>query len=538
VEQLEQRQLLTFATAVDYSVGTNPQGLVSADFNNDGQLDLATANAGNNSVTVLLGNGQGGFDTANHFITGPSPRAMAAGDFDDDGNLDLATIGFLSAMSVLHGNGDGTFQIPVDTPIHGGSLAVAAGDFNTDGRSDLVYTLADSTNWENPAVAVMLADGMGGFTHLYANELGGAWSPVGLAVGDLNGDGRLDVVTANDDAGSVSVLLGNGNGTLSYSAGSSDFSTGPSPQAVAVGDFTGDGIPDLVAAGQTVDILPGRSGGTFGSPIRHSATSTGITSVAAADFNGDGKLDVVTANPADGTVSLLLGNGNGTLAAPLDQAAGFTPQAIAVGDLNADGFPDVASANSGSNSVSVLLNGVTGPIASPSLRIGDINVVEGNTGTRTAEFQVVLSTASTQSVTVQYATAHGTAAATDYQSASGTITFAPGEIRQTISIAVIGETHTTTLFIFTVSLSNAYDQPVTVSFRTVDGTATSNGGDYVAKSSTLTFLPGQVTKTITIEVKGDAKKEANEVFYVDLFGNSGNSAMTKGRGTGTILNDD
>ena len=96
----------------------------------------------------------------------------------------------------------------------------------------------------------------------------------------------------------------------------------------------------------------------------------------------------------------------------------------------------------------------------------------------------------------------------------------------------------TTLFTFIVTLSVAYDQPVTMSFRTVDGTAKSSDSDYVAKSGTLTFAAGETTKTITIEVKGDSKREASETFYVDLFGNSSNSLFTKNRGIGTILNDD
>jgi hypothetical protein len=95
----------------------------------------------------------------------------------------------------------------------------------------------------------------------------------------------------------------------------------------------------------------------------------------------------------------------------------------------------------------------------------------------------------------------------------------------------------TTLFFFTVTLSAAYDQAVTMSFRTADGTATTGDGDYIAKTGTLTFAPGE-TKTITIEVKSDSKREANETFYLNLFGNSGNSLFTKNRGIGTILNDD
>ena len=101
-----------------------------------------------------------------------------------------------------------------------------------------------------------------------------------------------------------------------------------------------------------------------------------------------------------------------------------------------------------------------------------------------------------------------------------------------------GKKGQTTLFTFTVTLSAAYDQPVTMSYRTVNGTATTSDNDYVAKTGTLTFAPGETTKTITIEVKGDSKREANETFYLDLFGNSSNSLFTKNRGLGTILNDD
>jgi probable HAF family extracellular repeat protein len=223
----------------------------------------------------------------------------------------------------------------------------------------------------------------------------------------------------------------------------------------------------------------------------------------------------------------------------------------------------------------------------PQVWISGVTDYEGNVGTRTFSFIVTLSEASSQPVTVNYATASGTAAVgSDYQSVSGTVTFAPGETYKTISVLVNGDRlpeanetffvnltsptnaiiaggqglgtivddeprisisdvtkaegkkGRTTLFTFTVTLSAAYDQAATMSFRTVDGTATTSDGDYVAKTGTLTFAPGETTKTITIEVKGDSKKEANEMFYLDLFGNSTNSLFTKNRGLGTILNDD
>ncbi len=225
--------------------------------------------------------------------------------------------------------------------------------------------------------------------------------------------------------------------------------------------------------------------------------------------------------------------------------------------------------------------------SSPFLRIDDVALTEGNDDTRTATFTVTLSAASSQSVTVNYTTADGTATAgSDYQAMANTLTFSPGETSKTITVVVngdrLGEPNETfvvslsgvtnatiadgqgvgtifddeprinisdvakkegrrgrtTLFTFTVTLSAAYDQPVTMSFQTVNGTATTGDNDYVAKTGTLTFAPGETTKTITIEVKGDSKKEANETFYLDLFGNSSNSLFTKSRGLGTILNDD
>ena len=224
------------------------------------------------------------------------------------------------------------------------------------------------------------------------------------------------------------------------------------------------------------------------------------------------------------------------------------------------------------------------------VRIGDAAVSEGHSGMVSATFTVTMAKPSSQTVTVSYGTAdsggyYTASAGSDYQAASGTLTFAPGETTKTITIQVIGDRlgeqketfyvnlnnltgaiitggqgtgtiaddeprisigdvtkregrKNTTQFTFTVTLSAAYDQTVTMSFRTADGTATTSDTDYVARTGTLTFAPGETTKTITIEVKGDTKKEADETFYVELFGLSSNALFTKSRGFGTILNDD
>jgi probable HAF family extracellular repeat protein len=223
----------------------------------------------------------------------------------------------------------------------------------------------------------------------------------------------------------------------------------------------------------------------------------------------------------------------------------------------------------------------------PALSVNDLTWQEGNNGTTSLFFTVTLSFASSQTVTVNFVTANGSATAgSDYLAKSGTLTFAPGETSKTVSVLVNGDRLAepnetffvnlsgatnatiadgqgvgiilddeprisisdvskyegkrgrTTLFVFTVTLSAAYDQPVTMSFRTVDGTAKTSDQDYIAKTGTLTFAPGETTKTITIVVNGDSKREANETFFLDLFGNSSNSLLTKSRGIGTILNDD
>ncbi len=266
--------------------------------------------------------------------------------------------------------------------------------------------------------------------------------------------------------------------------------------------------------------------------------------------------------------------------------------AYVVGETASTNFPTTASAlqqiKGGSYDAFVAkLDMTEPPPPSSMLSIGDATVTEGNSGTRTATFTVTRSGDTSAGVSVGYATANGTAlAGADYQAASGTLTFSPGETSRTITVTLNGDrlaepnetfvvnlgtpttggvadgqgagtilddeprisisdvtmseggTGATTLFTFTVTLSVAYDQAVTMSFRTVNGTATTSNKDYVARTGTLTFLPGETTKTITIEVKGDSKKEADEYFYLDLSGNSSNSLFTKNRGIGTILNDD
>src|SRR3954447_16441744 len=130
----------SFSPATSFPVGPNPQAVVTADFNHDGHLDLATASAGGNTVGVSLGDGLGGFGAANHFAAGTGPQSLTVGDFNSDRNLDLAMV-TQGRLSVLLGNGDGSFRAPTSVSVPGYALSVAAGDFNSDGNADLVVSM-------------------------------------------------------------------------------------------------------------------------------------------------------------------------------------------------------------------------------------------------------------------------------------------------------------------------------------------------------------------------------------------------------------
>ena len=593
VESLDNRCLPSFSPAASFPVGTNPQAVATADFNNDGNLDLLTANAGSNSVSVLLGDGQSGFAAAINSAAGANPVSIAVGDFNGDGTMDLAAANRgTTGVSVALGNGDGSFRAPSTIDIGSSVESVAMGDFNGDGKMD-IGVISNLNYPDDPyypftgQATVLLGIGDGSFSALGANLLRDAYYTCGV-VADFNGDGNQDMVNGNE-YGEFRFLLGTGQGGFfgEFFAGL----TCDPPSSLAAADVNDDGKIDVVAAsrdGNAIGVLLGNGAGGFTN--ENYAAGNAPTSVALGDFDRDGRLDIATANFGSNDVSILRGRGDGTFSAAENFAAGPGAIAVAAGDFNGDGWLDVATANASDNSVSVLLNdGIwegSPPPPPPSVTIGDRTITEGNTGTTSATFTVTLSAASSQTVTVVYATADGAATAgSDYQAASGTLTFAPGETTKTITVAVNGDRlaepnetfvvnltgatnatiadgqgvgtiaddeprisisdvtkregrKNTTLFTFTVTLSVAYDQPVTMSFKTTDGSATTGDGDYVAQTGTITFNPGETSKTITITVKGDRKREANEVFYVDLFDNSSNSLFTRNRGTGTILNDD
>jgi hypothetical protein len=386
----------TFASPVDYSAGAGPYSVAVGDFNGDGNLDLVvTNNTFLGSATLLAGRGDGTFLTAANYSVGGRPNVLTVGDVNGDGVPDLVA-GSGTAFNILYGNGDGTFRAPVRLTLGASPTALVLADVNGDGIPDLVYTYSScSETGCTYAVGVQLGNGDDTFQALHSFRTGN--NPVSLTVADLNGDGIPDVVTTNAIAGAngtVSVLLGNGDGTFQTA---NTFSVGQYPQSVAVGDFDGDGVPDLavaLAADSKVTVFHGNGDGTFGPG--HDYAVRGAASVVAADFNGDGILDLVTDQSVllgngDGTfqtavshefigntvvagdfngdgvldlaaagspgAGVLLGNGDGTFRPALRYATGTFPVALVAGSFRSDGFLDLAVVNSGSGSVSVLLNG-------------------------------------------------------------------------------------------------------------------------------------------------------------------------------------
>ncbi len=356
------------ATDLRFPTGTAPGSVEIADFNGDGKFDIVVANELSSNVSILLGDGSGKFapSVGSPFLAGQLPNDIAIGDFNRDGKLDLALANHEEKhLTVLWGDGRGDFKPAPNSPVavevrphvHG----VATGDLNGDGNLDLV-----TDSWASDQVVILFGNSKGSFT------TPGTFLTVGKRpykrhrVADINGDGKPDIITTNMEGNNVTILLADGAGGFKQSAGS-PFACGDSPWNFAVGDVNKDGKPDLAivdspsstAEGHGKDgltLLLGNGNGGF-TMLARSPFETGKSPnrVAIGDLNGDGVNDIVVSSPDGNNTTLFLMSREGVASSSTISVAG-KPKGLAIRDVNGDGRADLVITNNGDNSVTVMLS--------------------------------------------------------------------------------------------------------------------------------------------------------------------------------------
>ena len=350
------------------ATGVAPVFVTTASVRNNGIEDIIVANNTDNTLSLFLGNGDGTFVTPTAAIpTGAGPVWITSANFNptvnNDLNLDLAVVNHTAdTVSILLGNGDGTFKPKVDisTGAGTGPVAAVATTLTSSGFADLVV-VNNATN----SLGIFLGNGDGTFKAPFFISTGRA--PSSIAAADFNNDGHIDLAVTNQNDNTVSVFIGNGDGTFKSRT---DLAVGTAPVWVSTGDFSGDGFLDLAVANNTdntVSVLTGVGDGTFQAQSVFPA-GNGPTSLAVADFNVDGRLDIIAADQTDNAISVLLNLGSGLFGPNFELPVGTTPVGVASADFDANGRPDAVSADKGSNTATVILNntnftGATNPLA-------------------------------------------------------------------------------------------------------------------------------------------------------------------------------
>ncbi len=353
-----------FKKAVYYGTGRNntPYGIISAKFTNSGHLDLALTDYPGSTLSILLGNGDGTFQKPKRFSV-PAAFALGSGDFDEDGNVDVAVVesagDSTGRIQLFLGEGDGKFHAGASFNLGVEPTSISVADLNEDGHLDLVVANNGGQTGDG-SVMVFLGTGKGTFKKSATYKISG--SPWAVAAGDLNGDHHPDFAVTNI-SGYVSVLLNDGTGKfekpVTYNAG------GGEGVDVKIGDLRHDGRNDLVVANASLSAIPvllNKGDGTFGTaelyPTSLPGESTGADGVVIADFNMDGKLDLAASNQ-DGNSALFYGKGDGTFKAaiPIHDEIKFDGAfGLAVGDFNNDQAPDLAFAMYFKPKVAIMLN--------------------------------------------------------------------------------------------------------------------------------------------------------------------------------------
>jgi hypothetical protein len=382
------------SSAQSQSTEVTPPSTTTADFNGDGTLDVATVNSATGEVSVLLGNGDGTFQTVDTFPGGLSPDGtheyapVVAGDFNGDGRADLA-VGVSDGVAILLGDGDATFQPATTYNVGFDPTDIVAGVFSHNGFFDLsvIGSKTDADGESSGELAILMGNGDGTFQRAVDYPLGSSVEPTQIVTGDFTGTGPLDLaVLCNNRLLTVAVFLGNGDGTFQSPVNYNYFAGSPlnfeNSDSIAVGDFTGNGVLDLVVSADydapfrgggiamnTFTILMGNGDGTFQPaqtlvmpPDVNLQNSPGPT--AAGDFNGDGRDQLVFDDVDSGAVYVLSVNSDAT-AEIVGSYATYTTPSLSVGDFTGSGRMDLALI-SGPDSVVVLLDNDDGILTSAS----------------------------------------------------------------------------------------------------------------------------------------------------------------------------
>jgi hypothetical protein len=352
------------------TTGVNPDFVATADLNGDGFQDLAVANFTDGTVSIFLGVGDGTFNLPSTVAVGAGPSFIVTGNFhqtltnDPATNVDMIVANEnANTLSVLLGNGDGTFQTPLTVATGTTPVSIAVADFNNDGISDLaVVNKGDNT------IGIYFGNGDGTFKAPVPITTG--LQPTSIIAGAFNPNSNslIDLAVTNSASNTLQTYIGHGDGTFANGA---TYATGVTPLYVASADLNNDGILDLavadsgtVATGNnsvinSVSVFLGNGDGTFGtaaSPRVDYAAGTNPTSIAIADFNTDGIPDMAVTATGDNSLAVLIGVGGGVFSSPFELPLQTTPNSAATADFNSDGLPDLAVTNFGSNSVAIILD--------------------------------------------------------------------------------------------------------------------------------------------------------------------------------------
>jgi hypothetical protein len=342
---------LRLATNVVFA--SSVASLVAIDMNNDGVLDFVAPSSGTNKVYVALGDGMGGVKASTSYLTtsGSSSLSATAADFNNDGRIDVVTANQgTNDISVLLNTGDANGTLAASTPyaMDTAPRAVLATDFNNDGKLDVAITAN-----QNSSVAIRLGRGDGTFNAVYT--VLAPQFPLAFAAGDVNGDGNQDIVVAgNSNNAPIRTLLGRGDGTFTSVAAMTSVGSAASMQ---LGDFNADGKVDVVILSQNppfVTVALGNGTGAFNNPVTYAPAAP--TSVILGDINGDGKQDLIVSSTTSSAVNVALGVGDGTFGTFSAYRGMQGVSGMAVGDFDRDGAMDVAAGGAGSGRLALLLN--------------------------------------------------------------------------------------------------------------------------------------------------------------------------------------